>query len=162
MNSGFSGRWDRNRAGALRLWSLLPFVQERSGAYTSALKMAHSDGPKCQEVQQRSPALGSILGSSCDKQAFIYRLGGDVARRALPGTAGLRAQLGRARKRKRFLRPEQVERRVQVLLGVFSAKGAPLSVQASVLDGGPAYSASQRVIGFGVARYHVHEGTTRR
>jgi hypothetical protein len=32
MNSGFSkGRWDRNRTGALRLWSTLRTVQGRPG-----------------------------------------------------------------------------------------------------------------------------------
>jgi hypothetical protein len=53
----------------MRLWSLLPFVQERSGTYTSTLKVAHFDGPKYQEVSQRSPALGSILES---KQPEIH------------------------------------------------------------------------------------------
>jgi hypothetical protein len=60
----FKGRWDRNRTCNLRFWSLLPFVQGRSGTYTKALKSAHFDGPKCVEVHQRSPALGSKLGSN--------------------------------------------------------------------------------------------------
>jgi hypothetical protein len=65
MKSRFSkGRWDRNRTGALRFWSLLPLVQQRSGAYTSTLEMGYFEGPKYQEVHQRSPALGSTLGSS--------------------------------------------------------------------------------------------------
>jgi hypothetical protein len=46
MNCGFSGRWDRNRTGAPRLWSLLPFVQLRSGTDTRRLKLADLDGPK--------------------------------------------------------------------------------------------------------------------
>ena len=40
------GRWDRNRTGNLRLWSLLPFVQQRSETYTKGLEMAHFDGRK--------------------------------------------------------------------------------------------------------------------
>jgi hypothetical protein len=36
MNSGFSGRWDRNRTGAPRLWSLLPSVHQRSGATSNS------------------------------------------------------------------------------------------------------------------------------
>jgi len=34
-----------------------------TGTYTSTLEMGHFDRPKCQEVPQRSPALGSKLGS---------------------------------------------------------------------------------------------------
>src|SRR5262245_1229409 len=64
MNSDFWGRWDRNRTCTLRLWSLLPFVQGRSRTYTNTLEIAHFVGPKCQEVHQRSPALGSQLGSN--------------------------------------------------------------------------------------------------
>src|SRR5262245_15069509 len=64
MNSVFArGRWDRNRTCTLRCWSLLPYVQHRSGAYTSMLEMAHFDGPECQDVPQRSPSLGSTVGS---------------------------------------------------------------------------------------------------
>src|SRR5262245_51692895 len=44
------GRWDRNRTCSLRFWSLLPSVQQRSGAYTSRLEVAHFDGPKYQDV----------------------------------------------------------------------------------------------------------------
>jgi hypothetical protein len=62
------GRWDRNRTCNLRFWSLLPFVQGRSRAYTKGLKIGHFDVPKCVEVHQRSPALGSKLGS---KQSSI-------------------------------------------------------------------------------------------
>jgi len=58
-----AGRWDRNRTCNLRFWSLLPFVQGRSGTYTKGLKTGHFDGSKYVEVHQRSPALGSILGS---------------------------------------------------------------------------------------------------
>jgi hypothetical protein len=57
--SVWEGSWDRNRTGALRFWSPLPFVRERSGTYTSRLKIAHFDGVKCLEVHQRSPALGA-------------------------------------------------------------------------------------------------------
>jgi hypothetical protein len=63
MNSGLSGRWDRSRTGALRLWSLLPSVQPRSGTYTSTLKVAHFEDPTCLDVHHRSPALGSTLES---------------------------------------------------------------------------------------------------
>src|SRR5262245_35127010 len=41
MNSGFTGRWDRNRTGALQLWSLLPFVQQPSTALGSTLGSNH-------------------------------------------------------------------------------------------------------------------------
>ena len=64
-----TGRWDRNRTGTLRFWSLLPFVQQRSGKYTKSLEIAHFDGPKYVDVHQRSPALGSKLGSTCGNQA---------------------------------------------------------------------------------------------
>ena len=75
MNSALvRGRWDRNRTCNLRFWSLLPFVQERSGKYTKGLEMAHFDGPKYQEVHQRSPALGSNLGSNGGSQAFLGRM----------------------------------------------------------------------------------------
>ena len=97
------GRWDRNRTCNLRFWSLLPFVQQRSGKYTNRLEMAHFDGPKYVEVHQRSPALGSTLGSSRGKWVFFYRLGGDSGSRSLSGSAGLRAPLGRARNRRTFL-----------------------------------------------------------
>jgi hypothetical protein len=73
INSGFPGRWDRNRIGALQLWSLLPFVQERSGTYTRGLKMALFNGPMYQEVSQRSPALGSTFGQS--GLALLFSLG---------------------------------------------------------------------------------------
>jgi hypothetical protein len=58
------GWWDRNRTGPLRLWSLLPFVQQRSETYTSTLEMTLFEAPKCQEVHQRSPALGSTVWSN--------------------------------------------------------------------------------------------------
>jgi hypothetical protein len=48
---------------------LLPFVQHRSGTYTRRLKMAHFDDPKYVEVHQRSPALGSNLGSNVANRA---------------------------------------------------------------------------------------------
>src|SRR5262245_10805179 len=74
MNSEFPrGRWDRNRTCTLRLWSLLPFVQLRSGAYTRGLKIAHFDGPTCLEVHQRSPALGSTVGSNVANTACSLR-----------------------------------------------------------------------------------------
>ena len=57
------GRWDRNRTGNLRFWSLLLFVQLRSRKYTKGLEMGQFDGPKYVEVHQRSPALGSTVGS---------------------------------------------------------------------------------------------------
>jgi hypothetical protein len=73
MNSGFSGRWDRNRTCTLRFWSLLPFVQERSGTYTTGLKIAHFGALKYQEVPQRSPALGSTLGSNYGNEtSFVH------------------------------------------------------------------------------------------
>src|SRR5215831_14301554 len=34
------GRWDRKRTGALRFWSLPPFIQRHSGTYTSSLVIA--------------------------------------------------------------------------------------------------------------------------
>src|SRR5262249_18413325 len=43
----------------LQFWSLLPFVQLRSGKYKGTLEMAHFDGPNCQDVHQRAPALES-------------------------------------------------------------------------------------------------------
>jgi hypothetical protein len=52
----------RNRTGALRWWSLLPFVQKRSGTYMSRPEIAHFDGPKHVDVRQRSPALGQNSG----------------------------------------------------------------------------------------------------
>jgi len=70
INSGLAGRWDRNRTCNLRFWSLLPFVQERSGKYTKGLEMAHFDGPKYVDVQQRSLALGSRLGSNGGNRAL--------------------------------------------------------------------------------------------
>jgi hypothetical protein len=70
MNSGFAGRWDRNRTCTLRFWSLLPFVQQRSGTYTNTLEIGHFDGPKYQDVHQRSPALGSKLGSTPGNRAL--------------------------------------------------------------------------------------------
>jgi hypothetical protein len=74
MNSGLAGRWDRDRTCALRLWSQLPFVQGRSGTYTSSLEMAHFDRPKYQEVHQSSPALGSTLGSMRSNRTLYFRL----------------------------------------------------------------------------------------
>jgi len=53
------GRWDRNRTCNLRLWSLLPSVQQRSGTYLNGLEMGHFAGDKYVDVRQRSPALGS-------------------------------------------------------------------------------------------------------
>ena len=53
------GKWDRNRTCNLRFWSLLPYVQQRSGTYTSPLEIGLLDGPTCLDVPQRSPALGS-------------------------------------------------------------------------------------------------------
>jgi hypothetical protein len=44
INSGFSGRWDRNRTGALQLWSLLPYIQGRSGTFRNVHEAAES-GP---------------------------------------------------------------------------------------------------------------------
>jgi hypothetical protein len=64
MNSRCRGRWDRNRTCNLRLWSLLPFVQLRSGMYTKWLKVAHFECPKCQEVLQGLPALGATWGQN--------------------------------------------------------------------------------------------------
>jgi hypothetical protein len=52
MNSGLKDSWDRNRTCTLRFWRPLPYVQQRSGAYTSRLEMAYFDGPKYQEVHQ--------------------------------------------------------------------------------------------------------------
>jgi hypothetical protein len=63
MNSRLSGRWDRNRTCTLRFWSLLPFVQQRSGKYTTSLETAYFDAPKYMDVHQSSPALGATLGS---------------------------------------------------------------------------------------------------
>jgi hypothetical protein len=51
MDSGLAGRWDRNGTCTLRFWNLLPFVQERSGKYTSRLEITHFDGPKYVEVR---------------------------------------------------------------------------------------------------------------
>jgi hypothetical protein len=73
MNSGFSGRWDRNRTGTLRFWSLLPHVQLHSRKYTRGLNFAHFDAPTCQDVHQSSPALGSTLGSNVDNTACSLR-----------------------------------------------------------------------------------------
>jgi hypothetical protein len=69
MDSALRGRWDWNRTGALRLWSLLPFVQQRPGTYMSAHEIAHFRGPKCVEVYQSSPALGSRVGSNVANKA---------------------------------------------------------------------------------------------
>jgi hypothetical protein len=69
------GRWDRNRTCNLRFWSLLPFVQQRSGTYTNTLEMSHFDGPKYVDVHQRSPALGSTLGSHVGDKAFSICVG---------------------------------------------------------------------------------------
>jgi len=52
-----TGRWDRNRTCNLRVWSLLPYVRERSGAYTKWLETAHFDARKYVDVPQSSPAL---------------------------------------------------------------------------------------------------------
>ena len=57
---GLRGRWDRNRTCNLRCWSLLPFVQQRSRKYKTGLKIAHFDGPTCQEVHQSSPEFTSV------------------------------------------------------------------------------------------------------
>src|SRR5262249_7268057 len=74
-DSGLTDRWDRNRTCALRLWSLLPFVQQRSGTYTKGLKSAHFDTPKYVDVHQRSPALGSTLGSNLGNRAVSIHTG---------------------------------------------------------------------------------------
>jgi len=65
-----NGRWDRNRTCNLRLWSLLPFVQQRSGKYTNSPEMPHLAGAKYVGVHQSSPALGSkqpdiLLSTGC-------------------------------------------------------------------------------------------------
>jgi hypothetical protein len=60
---GLQCRWDGNRTGALRFWSLLPSVQQGSGTYLDRLEMGHLVDPKYVDVHQRSPALGSTLGS---------------------------------------------------------------------------------------------------
>jgi hypothetical protein len=66
--------WDRNRTCKLRFWSLLPFVQRRSGEYTSNLEIAHFVGPMRQDVHQRSPAfaspgVNSDTGGECTRGA---------------------------------------------------------------------------------------------
>jgi hypothetical protein len=66
------GRWDRNRTCNLRLWSLLPFVQGRSGKYTRCLEIAHFDGPKYQEVHKSSPALGQDWGQPSATQHSLF------------------------------------------------------------------------------------------
>src|SRR5262249_1317634 len=68
----YRGRWDRNRTCNLRFWSLLPFVQLRSGTFTSPLKMAHFEGPKYQEVHQCSPASGVKIGVKCRQPSMPY------------------------------------------------------------------------------------------
>jgi predicted PurR-regulated permease PerM len=64
-------RWDRERPDGLWWWSLPPFVQQRSGEYTSRLEIAHFDGGKSVDVHHRSPALRSRLGP---RQAAGYSL----------------------------------------------------------------------------------------
>jgi hypothetical protein len=71
---GLRGRWNRNRTGTLRFWSLPPFVQQRSGKYTSTLEIAHFDGPKYQEAHQRSPALESKIEAKAAWRCFYYPL----------------------------------------------------------------------------------------
>jgi hypothetical protein len=68
------GRWCSKRTGDLRCWSLPPFVQVRSRKYTSTLKAAYFDAPKYQEVSQRSPALGSKLGSNVGNHALLCHM----------------------------------------------------------------------------------------
>jgi hypothetical protein len=87
--AGTKTRWDRNRTGTLRLWSLLPFVQQRSGRYISSFEIAHTEGPKYQDVHQSSPALGSELGSLGDTGA-----GTGVSRLFVQGSPGPSAEQG--------------------------------------------------------------------
>jgi hypothetical protein len=47
------GGWDRSRTCTLRFWSLLPFVQQRSGTYTNGLEIANFDSPKYVDVHRR-------------------------------------------------------------------------------------------------------------
>jgi hypothetical protein len=108
------GRWDRNRTGNLRLWSLLPFVQGRSGAYTSTLEIAHFDVHRRwgQDWGQAGASGFSFIASAEIRGAGHYQeRQGYVPRWVERGMD------------KHFSRAEQLEHRAQLWTGMFSDKG---------------------------------------
>jgi hypothetical protein len=50
------------------MWSLLPFVQQRSGTYTKGLATAHFDGPKHQEFT----GVGVKIGVKLGRRPYFY------------------------------------------------------------------------------------------
>jgi hypothetical protein len=64
LNSGLRAGGTGIAPAPCGFWSLLPFVQRRSGTCTKGLKVGHFGHPKCQDVHQRSAALESTVGSS--------------------------------------------------------------------------------------------------
>jgi len=69
------GRWDRNRTCHLRVWSLLPYVQQRSGRYANRLEIGPLAGAKYVEVRERSPALGDKNGVEPQQPSSIISHG---------------------------------------------------------------------------------------
>src|SRR5262249_2529959 len=72
VNSGVSGRWDTNRTCTRRVWSLPPFVPQRSGPYTNTLDTAHSDGPKVRRSPPTFTGVGLNIGVRLRQRITLY------------------------------------------------------------------------------------------